>query len=343
MCDEFERQYGDQSISGYELSLATMAAYFEAEPQAIVDVMVAFRQKCGGKPKHNASIAVTLRKALASAEEMRKKRTAAAYDEAALAALIEGQGLLARLNAMKLLHGKVEIVSVARRGQHYLITDRQGRTADLGTIDQMLMFRSAQAAISRGLHVTIDAPNRKRNELWNPIVDAVHRLGDANAQEVYDKPEDEMREWLGLALRWLPVGQCMALTRDAIYWVNLSLSLGRDGLIRSGTEDLVKRPLFVVWTRGRRLLVHLPTFKLWATTPNGLYRRLEHADVVHQLANLGFRFNVQITGQGPKDFSGTQGARESDALGRLAGGFRGGARSRHPTRMDGRADAGGRW
>src|SRR5262249_33996438 len=152
-----------QSLSGFEMSLAGIAANSGWSAQEICDVLVSFRDKEKGRWHGRSYYRATIAKALGNAARHRRERREGAFQVPREEDEDQGSGnasgsipatgevsdtprLLNRLNSAVILKGRsLRFTNVKRRGSCYVAFDDLGHEIQLGTVREMNAFSVTQA------------------------------------------------------------------------------------------------------------------------------------------------------------------------------------------------------
>jgi hypothetical protein len=308
----------DQTLSGYEMSLASIAANARWTAQEICDLLVAFREKERGRWHGRSYFRTTLGKALGQAAKHRRDQREGAFqqaDEAASEAKEEGHSsaetddkakLLAKLNRACILQGRnLRFTDVKRRGSCYVAFDDLGHEIQLGTVREMNAFVVTQANIAEATGINLSIPGTKK-ATWFPVVEVFIAIAHSQPIEFDYGLREETRIYLARALDALTshnpdYAQRVGIRNsEELFLLNLSLRTGlRDSFLHYDLEGRAPKcwPRFVVWTKDGELCVQVPMLQTFLSTPVGGNERISTDRLKQGLAMMQFAIDKVKTGQ----------------------------------------------
>jgi hypothetical protein len=255
----------DQTLSGYEMSLASIARNAGWSPQQICNLLRAFREKQGGRWHGRSYYRSTIGKAMGQAAKHGRDQLQGAFraetgsEDARDREQIECKGtesapeaeandtssLVAKLNRALILNGRIRFNNVIRRGSCYVAFDDSGHEVPLGSARELNAFLVPQAAIAEATGVNLVIPGGKKGVYWYPVVELIILI--AHSQPiVFDYGlEEETRVHLARALNSLT-------SRTPGYAVPVDLSSGQqlyevNWSIRNGRRDTFLYHASSVW------------------------------------------------------------------------------------------------
>jgi hypothetical protein len=316
----------DMTLSGYEQSLASIAANNDFSAQEIVDLLVAFRNKWKGSWHGRSYYRATVAKALANAARHRRDRREGAFhhpqgedhNSARQDAPETGSKaeLLAKLNRSIILGGRIRFTDVKRGGRHFKAYDDAGHEIPLGTAREMNGFVQTQANIVEITGINLSIPAAKKALYWHPLVELFIAIANSQPAEFEFGLEEEVRMYLAQALDALTTNCSSNAKRvdlnssEALYHLNLSIRNGRRDkfLYRDNRENPGRRspdsridfppwPRFICWGKDGCLCVYPPALLMFLGTPVGGNARGVTLDRL-KLGLAMMRFNyVTLTGK----------------------------------------------
>jgi len=189
---------------------------------------------------------------------------------------------LTLLNALPFWDGRIRWAAVQQRGKTLVATTADGEQVRFDT-DKLLRFAHAQARILEALAIAIRTPRRGAiGETWAVAAELFMRAAQADKEDC-GAPEDSLR--LDLARCWRAAGMPELRDEDQLREHLRWIDLYHD---RRPHDDSAPRAVVVY---NADALVHLPTFRTWASTPVGCARFYTLPELREGLALLGFRSN----------------------------------------------------
>jgi hypothetical protein len=308
----------DQTVSGYEMSLGSIAANAGWIAQEICDLLVAFREKEAGQWHGRSYYRSTIGKALGQAARHRRDQQRGAFQQAGDAdseaqekghESAEGHKarLLVELNSAWMLKDRnLRITNVTRRGSGYVAVDYLGHEIQLGTVREMNAFFVTQANIAEATGVNLSIPSGKKATYWFPVVERIINIAHCQPIAFDYGLEVETRNYLARGLNALTSHNPDFARRvdihnsEELYLLNLSLRTGlRDSFLHYDIEGQYSRcwPRFVVWTNDGELCVQVPMLQTFLSTPVGGNERISTDRLKQGLALMRFTIDAVKTGQ----------------------------------------------
>jgi hypothetical protein len=309
----------DQTLSGYEMSLASIAANAGWNAQEICDVVVAFRDKENGQWHGRSYYRATIGKALGQAAKHREDQRQGAFQQAAEDAGDETfpdaddrAKLLARLNnAVMLKTRNLRFTNLVRRGSGYVGFDDHGHEFQLGTVREMNAFVVTQASIAEATGINLVIPGGKKSIFWLPVVELFIAIAHSQPITFEYGLEEETRLYLARALNALSANSPdYALLVDMgksqeLYQVNRRVRYGlRDEFLYADARKAMKHtdwPRFVLWGKDGRLYVQVSMLQMFLGTPVGGNEKISVDRLKQGLAVMEFTIDRVMTGQHQTD------------------------------------------
>jgi len=189
---------------------------------------------------------------------------------------------LVLLNALPIWDGRIKWAGVQRRGRVLVATTTAGKQVRFD-VDKVLRFAHVQARILEHLAIAIRSPRRGQiGETWALAAELLMRAAQGDREDC-GAPEDSLRA--DLARCWRAGGRVDIKDEPGL---ERHLWLLDRNQIRHPYEprEMVHSPVFVYQAQA---LVHLPLFRVWASTPGGCNRYFTLPELREGIALLGFQ------------------------------------------------------
>ncbi|HPQ16671.1 MAG TPA: hypothetical protein PLP04_15675 [Bryobacteraceae bacterium] len=201
------------------------------------------------------------------------------------------QEALTLLNALSIWDGRIRWAAVQQRGKTLMATTQDGEQVRF-EVDKLLRFAHAQARILESLAIVIRTPRRGAiAETWATVAELFMKAAQADKEDC-GAPEDSLR--LDLARCWRAAGKPELRNEDELrehlQWLDLAYERNPHS----------ERAPWAVIVYAESALVHLPTFRTWASTPAGCARFFTLPELREAMSLLGFRsrrFDVESEGR----------------------------------------------
>jgi hypothetical protein len=318
----WERQRADlrdQTLSGYEMSLASIAANAGWTTQEICNLLVAFREKENGQWHGRSYYRATIGKALGQAAKHRQDQQQGAFQNPSEEAVDQDardaddrSKLVARLNSAFMLKARsLRFSDVVRRGSCYVAFDDLGHEVQLGTVREMNAFVVTQASIAEVTGVNLSIPSGKKAIYWLPVVELFIAIAHSKPIAFDYGLEEETRTYLARALNALTANSpdhasLVEMGRsDEIYKVNRRVRYGlRDEFLYQEPRNTNKNqtwPRFALWGTDGRLYVQVTMLQMFLGTPVGGNERVTNDRLKQGLATMSFVLDKVKTGEAGDD------------------------------------------
>jgi hypothetical protein len=305
----------DQTLSGFEMSLASTAANDGWNAQEICDLLVAFRKKEKGQWHGRSYYRSTIGKALGQAAKHGRDQQQGAFlpsaEEAGDETLPHADDraqLLARLNnAVMLKNRDLCFTNVVRRGSGYVAFDDLGHEIQLGTAREMNAFVVTQASIAEATGINLVIPGAKKSVFWLPIVELFIAIAHSQPIAFDYGLEEETRMYLARALNALTANSpdhafLVEMGKsEELYMVNLRIRYGLRAEFLNPHMYEQAWPRFVLWGTDGRLYVHVTTLQIFLGTPVGGNEKITTDRLKQGLATMDFTIDKVMTGQTKTD------------------------------------------
>jgi hypothetical protein len=193
---------------------------------------------------------------------------------------------LEMLNACAILVGRIQFRAVKRRGPMLIASTVEGVEVIWPTVADLASFHTSRAIIAEATNVFLPTPpQRAIRAQWEPAARILLRLAAADGIMVESALREETRDLL--RLMWRQSGQKSAEGgADFIAFIREIQSSRRDPRGQAPPSVFIAEEL--CW-------VHVPTLRLWLSTPSFTNKLYPLADIRNGLLLLGFVYCENLT------------------------------------------------
>jgi hypothetical protein len=283
---QWESEYASQSEA--DLALCMKLAFWTQRDTARIDSL--FRQSGLMRDKWERANYrdATIGRAIDQTTETWKPRGSSwsPTDSPLVLASAAVEPTIAVLNAMALFHGRLQFVSISRRGSMILASIAADRQIIFPTMTDLTSFARARAAIAEGADVLLPQPPRNQvSKIWDPAADLIIRLAAQDAIRVEHVLKVECKDLL--ILMWRYAKQPSAT--NSKQFMDFLITIGQS--VRNKDKDAPP----CVFIAEEHAWVHVPTFRNWLSMPALTNRLYPLSDIRQGLLLLGFEYLKDLT------------------------------------------------
>jgi hypothetical protein len=281
----WEGAYVSQSEA--DLALCMKLAFWTGRDTGRIDAL--FRRSAMMREKWNRADyrEATIVKAIEQTKEIyRSKKSWSPPQGSLMIAANAVEISIDTLNSMAIFHGRIEIQSVARRGSMIIATTANAQEIILPTVNDLISFAKARAAIAEGTAVLLPQPPKGQvSEIWDPAAQMILRLAERSAMKIEPVLKSECRDLLIQMWRYSKQPSAKNSEEFMEYLVQIRKSIRNR---ESPSPPCVFIAEGFCW-------VHVPTFRNWLSLPMLTNRLYPLADIRNGLLLLGFDYVKDVT------------------------------------------------